>query len=763
MQKRTKVVVWGGSAVATPELVDVLSREAIGAGPIHLVLVGRTKEKLEIVGTLCQCMAARGEADLSVSFTTDMEASLADADYIINQIRVGGMEARAFDESFPRRFGIPGEETVGPGGFSYSLRTVPVVLNYCRLVEKLAPQAVILNLTNPSSVVQYAISRYTNVRVVGVCDSPVSLREAIAQLLDIPLQELSFSYVGMHHFGWITRVLWKGQDMMPQVLDRVAEISKLEIDPKILQAIGAIPSPYLKYYFHPDRILAKTEGRPVRAEQLIGVQAAMLEQYKGWASPEKPDTLVRRGAVWYRKIVVPVLMSMIKDARQLLIVNVDNGSAIPWLPAETIVELPAIVGANGVYPLAMGEVPGDVKAMVQMNAAYEMLAVEAIVERSYEKALRALMANWMVHNAGQAKGILDLIWPEEGEKTKRKSQVVYEAPETEDIVLPNVVYGSGILREIPLREDRFVVVTMEEPWELARDMLSAEAAAVAFVHSMDWGAMESLERTIPAAERVIGIGGGSALDMAKYVAWRRHLPCDLIPSISSVDTFATKSIAVREEGHVRYIGFIVPKNVYVDHELIRQAPPRLNRAGVGDIISAHTALWDWALAHERRGERYDADIAAEFQDLLVATEENASEIREASEQGVHFIMDTYFRINLTCRRFGSSRPQEGADHTFAYNAEYITRRPYIHGELVSLGTFVIAALQNNEPAWVEEVLERCGVLYQPRDQGINKEEFISILRSLNSYSRKYGRRYTVLDDRPITEGFVEEMCGRLVF
>jgi 6-phospho-beta-glucosidase len=761
MYKRTKVVVWGGSAVATPEMVDVMSREACGAGSIDLVLVGRTKKKLEVVGTLCQRIAERGAADLNVSFTTDMESAVVGADYVINQIRVGGMEGRAFDESFPRRFGIPGEETVGPGGFSYSLRTLPVVLDYCRLLEKLAPQAVLLNLTNPSSIVQYAVRRYTSVQVIGTCDSPVSLMEAIAQLLDVPLAELSFSYVGMHHFGWITRVLWEGQDMMPYVLERVEEISKLEIDPKILQAIGAIPSPYLKYYFHPDRILAKTEGRATRAEQLIGVQAAMLEQYEGWTSPEKPDTLVRRGAVWYRKIVVPVLLAMIKDLRKPLIVSVDNGSAIPWLPEDTIVELPAIVGADGARPLAAAEVPADVRAMVQMNAAYERLAVEAIVERSTEKALRALMANWMVRTVSQAKGILDSIWSDGmGNEEGKKGQVVGEVSETKDIVFPHIVYGDGILREISIPEERFVVVTMEEPWALAEEMLPAKPAAVAFVRSMDWDAVEGLEQDIPPdVERVVGIGGGSALDMAKYVAWRRNLPCDLIPSISSVDTFATKSIAVREGGHVRYIGFIVPKNVYVDYALIRQAPPRLNRAGVGDIISAHTALWDWALARKQRGERYDGDIAARFRDLLTALDENASEIQRVSADGIHFIMDAYAQINLICRCFGSSRPQEGAEHTFAYNAEYITERPYIHGELVSL----MAALQDNEWEWVEGVLERCGVLYQPRDLGISEGGFVSILCSLEGYSRKYGRRYTVLDHRPITESFVEEMCGRLVF
>jgi glycerol-1-phosphate dehydrogenase [NAD(P)+] len=275
--------------------------------------------------------------------------------------------------------------------------------------------------------------------------------------------------------------------------------------------------------------------------------------------------------------------------------------------------------------------------------------------------------------------------------------------------------------------------------------------------------VEKLERAIPEADRVLGIGGGTALDMAKYVAWRRHIPCDLAPSISSVDTFATKSIAVREGGHVQYIGFLVPDNAYIDYALVRQAPARLNRAGVGDVISAHTALWDWALAHEERDERYDEDIAKQFRGFLETMAQRAPEIERVSNEGIHFIMDTYAQINLTCRRFGSSRPQEGAEHAFAYNAEYVTQRPYIHGELVSLGTLVIAALQENDAAWVQDTLEKCGVVYQPQDLGITRDEFETILRSLNAYSKKHGRRYTILDHTAISEAFVQQVCERLSF
>ena len=760
MSDRTKVVVWGGSAVSTPELVDVLAHEAAGAGPIELVLVGRNKTTLEAVGGLCRRLARDGEADLEVSTSTDWRATLEGADFVINQIRVGGLKGRVFDELFPRQFGIPGEETVGPGGFNYALRTIPVVLDYCQLLEEIAPDAVLVNLTNPSSLIQHAIRRYTGIQVVGTCDSPISLIEKVARVVGAPVEELSFDYAGMHHFGWILGVRWNGQDVTSRVLDRVDEISS--IDPSILRAIGAVPVPYLEYYFHPDKILAKKEGRPARAEQLMELYGDMLDAYKTSSSAEKPDALVRRGAVWYRKILVPALLAMIEDSPRQLILSMDNDGAIPWLPADTIVELPAVIDASGVRPLAAGDPPADVKAMIQMNAAYERLAVEAIVEGSYEKALRALLVNWMVNDATQAQGILELIWPGRGEPAAGQVRM-YEDHAGAGIAFPTIKYGVGVSREAWEGKAPFAVFTPQEPWELVLAMAEPKPKAVVFVHSMDWDEVRRLEREVPDVQRVVGLGGGSALDMAKYVAWKRGIACDLVPSICSTDSFATKSIAVREKGRVTYIGFIIPDTSYIDYELIGKAPKRLNRAGVGDLISIHTALWDWALARDERGERYDPDVAAQFRGVLESLEETALEINQVSREGIHFIMDSYAEVSRACRRFGSSQPQEGAEHAVAYNAEYITNRPFIHGELVALGTLVIASLQENEPGWVREVLEQTGVVFQPVDLGIRREQFVEILRTLNAFARAHGRRYTVLRAREVDQAFIDRMCDQLRF
>ncbi|MBC7260926.1 MAG: hypothetical protein H5T63_02845, partial [Chloroflexi bacterium] len=456
---------------------------------VEVVLVGRTAEKLRLVGELCCKLADASQADLHVSYTTDMEAALDGANYILSQVRVGGLQGRAFDESFPRTLGLPGEETVGPGGFSSALRTIPAVLDLVRVAEKLAPQALILNLTNPSSLVQYAIRRYSSMRVLGICDAPVSLTQMIAQVLELPYAELEFDYVGMHHAGWVTGVRHLGRDVMPLVLERADRLTKLEIDPQLIRAIGAIPSPYFRYYLHPDRMLAKTVGRQTRAEELMAIQSTMEELYARPDAHERPDIYSRRGANWYKMIVVPVLLSLMRDSRQVFIVNVDNNGTIPWLPAEGIIEVPCVVSASGAHPLTVGPVPLDVQAFLQRNCAYEMLAVQAIVEKSYDQALRALMLNPLVRDVGQARAVLEKVWPD-----APKPQLVIERkpPRAEEpLPFPALVFGRRLLEKMPLQDLSYLVVTIEEPWQLAARHMPQAPEAVLFVRDMEWDTVEA--------------------------------------------------------------------------------------------------------------------------------------------------------------------------------------------------------------------------------------------------------------------------------
>jgi 6-phospho-beta-glucosidase len=267
-----------------------------------------------------------------------------------------------------------------------------------------------LTFANPSSLVQYAITRYTRVPTIGLCDAPIHLSEGIARALGAPVHELTIDYVGMHHFGWVTGVWWRGRDVLPEVLAKAAQVAP-EVEPGITQAIGAVPGHYLNYVFHPDRMLAKKIGRRTRAEELLELQEELLDEFdRALASGQKPEGLARRRARWYRAIIVPVLLALVEGRTSRFILNIVNGQVIPWLPPEAVVEVPTLLEGGRVRPLATGPVPPDVKALVQANCTYEMLAVEAIVERDRAKALRALLLNPMIRTHDQAAGVLERAW-----------------------------------------------------------------------------------------------------------------------------------------------------------------------------------------------------------------------------------------------------------------------------------------------------------------------------------------------------------------
>ena len=410
MSKPVRMTVLGGSGVATPELIDCLAQ----AGPrpaFHVALVGRSREKLEQVGAVCARLAQQADPPITISTHSDLGEAVQGADYVLNQVRVGGYPARAFDETFPREFGILGEETVGPGGFANALRTVPVVLEQCQVIEEIAPQALVINLTNPSSYIQYAISRYTQLQVLGLCDAPVSQVQMVAGLLDIPVEELTVRYSGMHHFGWITGLHHQDRDLMPDLMSKISSLPGLPVESEIVQAIGAIPSSYFKFFYHPDRMLEAQSGKPARAEQLMALEAEMMAAYRSENLDGKPASLIKRGANWYRQIIIPVLLAHLNDSGKVFILNVTNQGALPFLPRQSIVEVPCVVRRSAFLPLAYDNgLPPDLEAKLLVNATFEMMWVEAVVERSYPKALRAMLLNHLVNSYDQAKAILDKIW-----------------------------------------------------------------------------------------------------------------------------------------------------------------------------------------------------------------------------------------------------------------------------------------------------------------------------------------------------------------
>ncbi len=326
---------------------------------------------------------------------------------------------------------------------------------------------------------------------------------------------------------------------------------------------------------------------------------------------------------------------------------------------------------------------------------------------------------------------------------------------------PRVSYGQRILADTLHQvqamngANMVTILTQQEPWAFAHEQFAGiDQERVIYLRSMEQNELVTMEYSLPPTDIVLGLGGGQAMDAAKYVAWRRNIPLILAPAIVSVDAAVTNTIAVREGQRVRYIGFVVADAIPVDLAVIAQAPQELNRASIGDLLSIHTALWDWLFT----GDDYNAAIAQEVNSILIGLEERAEAIAECSNEALRYIVESYIGENTLCLKVGSSRPEEGSEHFLGYNIEYITGRGYIHGQLISLCTYVMARLQDNRPEWVYSLIERTRCLWRLNDLGITREAFIEALLTLKEYAQAEGFPASVISHYPITEAFAEQLA-----
>jgi glycerol-1-phosphate dehydrogenase [NAD(P)+] len=324
-------------------------------------------------------------------------------------------------------------------------------------------------------------------------------------------------------------------------------------------------------------------------------------------------------------------------------------------------------------------------------------------------------------------------------------------------------FGSGILRdalaELP---GRWALVSQAEPLAWLGSPTRGQAAAELMVASLAREDVTAIERNLPECDAIVGVGGGMAMDAAKSIAWKRALPLFLAPSIVSVDACVTNAFSVRDGGRVLYEGFVVAEEILVDFDLVRSAPLRLNRAGVGDLLSIHTALWDWRLAVDRGKAAREAAIAARAAAILDRIEALADGIGTASEAALEGIIRAYAEVNELCLRVGHSQPEEGSEHFLAYVLESVAGHGFVHGEVVGLGTVLMATLQGNDPDRPRRVLERCGVDWSPRHLGVTRDRLVAALIRLPTFVREANLTWSIADEADLGPGAAARLVDSVV-
>lgn len=418
--KKLKVVVIGGGSSYTPELVEgiILHWSTLPVTEIVLVDVPMGAEKVEINTTLVKRMLKKAALPIDVLYTFNRREALIDADFVLTQLRVGGLEARAKDEHIPLKYNVIGQETTGPGGFSKALRTIPVVLAICKDMEELCPQAWLINFTNPSGIITEAINRLSPIKSLGLCNVSINMHYDAAQRLRVDHKELFCQFMGLNHLSVMTSAFYQGIDRLPDILkikdqgSVVSNIHKFDGLDLMAERMGCMLSPYMQYFYFEKKMIEEelsniSTGIGTRAQQVQLVEKGLFECYKDETLDVKPEALSKRGGARYSEAAIDLINSIYNDLNDIQVVNVINNGAIPELPLDAAVEVNCIVNKKGAIPIPCGSLPESIRGLAQQVKAYERLTIEAAITGNRNTALLALINNPFVHDVRDAENILN--------------------------------------------------------------------------------------------------------------------------------------------------------------------------------------------------------------------------------------------------------------------------------------------------------------------------------------------------------------------
>ncbi len=437
-----KLTIIGGGSVRAPLFAHSLARRAASLHISTLCLYDTDPEKLRLIGGIARTAAAQVSPALQVVLETDAERAIAGSDYIVTTIRVGGDHTRVLDEEIAAKYGILGQETTGLGGFAMAARSIPVLADYCRMIGRLAPQAWIFNFTNPSGMVTQALRDLGFARVIGICDTPSSTKQRLAQAMDYDNDRFTLEFFGLNHLSWARRAVYNGRDVLPEILrrgDLPARVPELALfDTELLRMLGCIPNEYLYYYYYRDRAIENirragtTRGLLVERNNLRLLEelraapandtacalqiylrhmhlreASYMQIETGRAAAAEPTHFSMPEGEGYAGIAMDFIAAAEQNRPREIVLSVPCRGSLQGMADDDIVEITCTVGPDGPTPVQIGAVPPEQYALIRAVKAYERLGVQAILQGSASLAVRALMAHPLIGSYPLAAALID--------------------------------------------------------------------------------------------------------------------------------------------------------------------------------------------------------------------------------------------------------------------------------------------------------------------------------------------------------------------
>jgi len=415
-----KLTIVGGGSSYAPGLVKAFINSRTFAG-CNIVLHDINAEMLEVVTGLVSKLAALAGGGIQITSSTNLEEALEGADYVLTTCRPGGFECRHQDEAIPLTFGIYGQETCGPGGFFFAARSLPVIRNITEIMARKAPNAILVNYTNPTQIVAEALTRYSDVPAISICDQSIGDIESVLGALGREGADVKFTSIGLNHATWTQDFTIDGEDgvaAMNAAHDRVIASDandRLKGMFTLTKRFGSMPNSYLPYYYYMSEFVSRAKDKPTRAEVIMSELDRYFDHYKEESAKVQPVLTHVRGGSDFGDMAVDVIGALVTRDGSEHILNVPNLGSIPNLPYDSVVEMPCRITPIGVERRKFAELEDWKMALIGPLSIYQRRAAEAIWKGDKSLALSALAMNPMVHDLSVASRMFEVFYEKQSQ------------------------------------------------------------------------------------------------------------------------------------------------------------------------------------------------------------------------------------------------------------------------------------------------------------------------------------------------------------